>query len=197
MSSAWERVESRSTPGRLPMVHVDTHAVHSTSMPARSSESAHVGPSNRSSSEDRDDRLLQMHIRMRTMRSTNTGRGQLSRTQYAVPSPPAGPSPPAVPSPRRARLADGRVQRAHGGASDVDILLLLRDSLTGLNKVAGWSDLPIHRDASRCAGVVTSSGWVTTLGLSGLGLSGSLPAAIGHLAELQVFTCEDNKLSGN
>ena len=47
---------------------------------------------------------------------------------------------------------------------DVDILIVLRNALTGLDKKIGWVDLETHRDPSKCKGVTVEGGRVTKLG---------------------------------
>ena len=74
---------------------------------------------------------------------------------------------------QRVRLvaaADGG--RLRGGASDVDALLAIRDAITGLEKLRGWSDLSTHRDPRKCEGVTVKGGRVTKLNLHLKGLSG-------------------------
>ena len=62
-----------------------------------------------------------------------------------------------------------------GGASDIDALLALRNALTGLDKLPGWSDLDTHRDPSKCKGIeVNGGGRVTKLDICDSGLSGTL-----------------------
>ena len=62
-----------------------------------------------------------------------------------------------------------------GGASDIDALLALRNALTGLDKLPGWSDLHTHRNPGKCQGIGVS--WwgrrVTKLDICGSGLSGN------------------------
>jgi hypothetical protein len=74
-----------------------------------------------------------------------------------------------------------------GQASDLEALLALRQALTGLDKLGGWSDLRTHRDVSKCEGIEVDedSGRVTGLDLHYKGLSGGHVQCKGHDCLLQ------------
>jgi hypothetical protein len=70
-----------------------------------------------------------------------------------------------------------------GQASDLEALLALRQALTGLDKLKGWSDLETHRDVRKCDGITVDkeSGRVTGLVLDGNDeLSGGHVQCKGH-----------------
>jgi hypothetical protein len=79
---------------------------------------------------------------------------------------------------------------------DIDILLMLCRSITGLARLSGWADLAAHRDPSKCQGIQVSGGRVTRLDINSSSLSGSLPREVGQLTALKYFSVYGNQLSG-
>jgi hypothetical protein len=92
---------------------------------------------------------------------------------------------------QRLRLVTDDDGRLRGGASDIDALLALRNSLTGLDKLNGWADLETHRDLSKCKGVQVQGERVTHLDICGTGLSGenSVNGFYARLPPLLIYTC--------
>jgi hypothetical protein len=111
------------------------------------------------------------------------------------------------PAAEKAAEAAKAAAAAKAADEDIDVLLALRNALTGrdwlgnpktgLVTLGGWADLETHRDPSKCEGIQANKvGQVTKVDISSKGLSGVLPKEVGQLGALEVFKCSENKFTG-